>query len=131
MGSQLSAVFQGIFVVVNVVSYDRCLQCAQVLVGQDPRLVCRLEAASGAWHGGAVDTAFAAFLTAFGAGDTACLEPGMVDTAYGAYLRAFGAGDTAFVGAWHGGPSLWSRTATLGASLPKTCAQLIALVRCL
>ena len=97
-------------------------------------MVCRLEAAPGAWHGGAVDTAFAAFLTAFGAGDTACLEPGMVDTAYGAYLRAFGAGDTAFFGAWHGGPSLWSRTATLGASPLKTCsgcAQLLALVGCL
>ncbi len=44
-----------------------------------------------------VKTAFVAYLTAFEAGDTACLEPGAVDTAFGAYLRAFGAGDTAFL----------------------------------
>jgi len=33
---------------------------------------------------GAVDTAIVAYLTAFGAGDTAVLELGTVDTAFGA-----------------------------------------------
>jgi len=59
---------------------------------------------------GAVDTAVVAYLTAFGAEDTAFLEPGTVDTAFGAW------------------------TATVGVLPQKTCsgcAQLLAPVRCI
>ena len=53
---------------------------------------------------GTVDTAFVAFLTAFGAVDTAL---GAWHGGHSLWTSAFGAVDTAFE-AWHGGHSLWT-----------------------